>query len=135
KPEAKKAQILSQTKEELLLRAVAAYNLELLKPEKSRKGARMICREVSEQHKRETGQDIPLNHNTMLHRCAGRKSKAESNSEKGWLKPEEVETIVKYGEELSERAIPLTLKTLEEIVNFVLRARMGQSFPGVGQNW
>ncbi|KLO18120.1 hypothetical protein SCHPADRAFT_795676, partial [Schizopora paradoxa] len=135
KPEAKKAQILSQTREQLLLRAVDMYNLELSKPENSRKGARTVCKEVSEQHERETGQFITLNHNTMLQRAAGRKSKAQSNSEKGWLKPEEVETIIRYGEELSDRAIPLTLKTLEEIVNFVLRARLGSDFPGVGQNW
>ncbi len=115
--------------------AIEAYKLELNKSEKDRKGSRTVCKEFLEEHRKQTGEEILLDHNTLLHRVSGTKSLAESNAEKSWLKAEEVETIIKYGEELSDRIIPLTLKTLEELVNFVLRARLGQTFCGVGQNW
>ncbi|KLO14684.1 hypothetical protein SCHPADRAFT_814926, partial [Schizopora paradoxa] len=135
KPDAKKAQIWREVHDKLMLEAANTYNEEQLKPVKDRKGSRAICKEISAEHKRLTGEEIPLDHNTLLRRARGGRSKAETNASKGWLELEEVEAIIQYAEELSERAIPLTLKTLEEHVNFVLRARLGQTFPGVGHNW
>lgn len=116
--------------------AITAYRAELNKPEDSRKGSRTICKEVCEDHLKETGKKVRLDHNTLLRRVNGGKSRAASNAEKSWLTPEETETVIKFAEELSERGIPLTHKTLEEHVNFVLTLRLGKKgFCGVGKNW
>ncbi len=76
-----------------------------------------------------------MDHNTMLHHLNGRKSHTESHAEKSWLSSEEAETVISFTEELSDRGIPLTLQTLEEHVNFILRAWLGRIFTGVGKNW
>lgn len=74
KPEAKKAQIIREAKEQLLSNAVNTYKLELNKPEKDRKGSRTICQEFSDENWKKTGQRISLDHNTLLRRVSGKKS-------------------------------------------------------------
>lgn len=131
----KKARVQSEEKEELVQLAVAAYRSELKKPKAERRGARTICKEVSDEHQRKTGRDVRLDHNTMLRRLNGGKSHAESHAEKSWLSSDEEETVISFTEELSERGIPLTLQSLEDHVNFILRSRLGSIFTGVGKNW
>jgi len=135
KSQTKKAQIQSEEKEELIQLAVAAYRAELKKLKDDCKGARTVCKEVADEHRRKTGREVRVDHNTMLCRFNGGKSHTESHAEKSWLSSDEVETIICFAEELSDRGIPLTLKTLEEHVNFILRARLGGIFTGVGKNW
>ncbi|KLO13909.1 hypothetical protein SCHPADRAFT_812025, partial [Schizopora paradoxa] len=132
----KKAQIQSEEKEDLVQLAVSVYRAELKKPKDDRKGARTVCKEVSDEYQTKTGRSVRVDHNTMLRRLNGAtKSHAESHAAKSWLSSNEVETVISFAEELSERGIPLTLKTLEEHVNFIVRARLGTIFTGVGKNW
>ncbi|KLO06072.1 hypothetical protein SCHPADRAFT_799683, partial [Schizopora paradoxa] len=89
----------------------------------------------SKDHAKETGRLISLNHQTLSRRVDGGRSRATVNAAKGWLHPAEVEQVIRFADEMGERAIPLTHKTLREYVNMILKARLGPSFPGVGENW
>lgn len=135
KSKTKKNQLENEEKERVMQLAITAYTYELDKPEKERKGSRSICKTISAEYLRSTGKAIKLDHNTLLRRVNGGKSLPQANAEKSWLSHEEAETVVKFAEELSDRGIPLTHKTLEEHVNFVLTSKHGNKFPGVGLNW
>lgn len=136
KSKMKQAQVAREEREKVMEVAIAAYRDELSKPEGSRKGSRAICKEVTEDHFKNTWKKVRLDHNTLLRRVHGGKSCGASNAEKSWLTAEETETVIKFAEELAERGIPLTHKTLEEHVNFILTMRLGKTgFRGVGKNW
>ncbi|EJC97394.1 uncharacterized protein FOMMEDRAFT_67427, partial [Fomitiporia mediterranea MF3/22] len=99
------------------------------------KGVRTICTEVSNEYEKETGKLVTLNYNTLLRHASGKKSLSKFNEEKGWLLPKEVDKLIQLTEEFSERAIPLTHKTLKEAAEHVLKARLGNDFTGLGTNW
>lgn len=135
KSKTKQAQIAREERERVMEVAVAEYRTELNKPEDSRRGSRTVCKDVTENHFRTTGKKVRLDHNTLLRRVNGCKSCADTNAAKSLLTPEETETVIKFAEELCERGIPLTHRTLEEHVNFILTSRLGTGFCGVGKNW
>lgn len=135
KSETKKAQLQQEKIKEVRERAVTLYRMELGKEdEKQRKGARTICKEVSDEFFLQTGERLNLDHNTLIRQAKGGKTIDEFNEDKSWLRREEVDTVIEFAEELSDRNIPLTHTTLKDIVNLIVRAR-NPTFEGVGKNW
>lgn len=134
KSESKKSQIKQDKKKDLEQKAVQVYLEELEKPEEDRKGARVVCREVSNDHFHQTGEIIDLDHNTLRRHAKGGKTLAEFNEAKGHLKPEEVEKIIELAEELSDRNIPLNHTTLKQAAELIIKAR-DPEFKGLGKNW
>lgn len=130
----KKAQIEREKKEKLAEKAVEAYLQELQKPEKERKGARIICQEVSDEHYGQTQEVIRLDPSTLLRHAKGKRTMAEFNRAKCHLKAEEVENIIELALELADRNIPMTHETLKEAAELILRAR-DPEFKGLGKNW
>ena len=129
----KKKQTAQKEKDELMNRALQLY----LSSNSSSKGggARSICKQVSEEHERATGQVICLNYSTLLCWVAGGVGMSEFNSGKGKLLEPEVSKLLDFVQELAERAMPLSYRTLAEYANYLLEARLGPNFEPVGQNW
>ncbi|KAF9014409.1 hypothetical protein BDZ89DRAFT_906822, partial [Hymenopellis radicata] len=96
-----------------------------------------VCKEVEIEHRKETGETITLNHNTLRSLAKGGRKLSDFNASKGWLLPGEENMVVDYAIETAKRGFPLTHRRLRDIVNDVCRARMGSRFPegGVGRNW
>ncbi|KAF8998649.1 hypothetical protein BDZ89DRAFT_910504, partial [Hymenopellis radicata] len=129
-----------ETYDLLMARAVATYQLEQerdLAPGEKRKGLRTICKDVEIEHRKETGKTVTLNHNTLRNLAAGGRRQADFNAMKGWLTPEEEETVLENTIEVAKRGFPVTHRRLKEQVDAICRARLGDRFPvgGVGQNW
>ncbi|KAJ7890343.1 hypothetical protein B0H13DRAFT_1458246, partial [Mycena leptocephala] len=140
KSKTKAKQIARETKDAIQARAVALYlheqEKELEKGER-RMSLRAVCKQIQAQHLTETGKDIKLDPRTLLRHVHGGKTLSTSNAEKGWLRPEEVDTVIKYATEVANRGFPLSHKRLKEAVDEICRARLGEAFPpdGVGKNW
>ena len=78
-----------------------------------------------------------MNYNAILQGAAGKKSMATFNSEKSWLKPTEVDLVINYICEMDNQGFLLSHCTLQEHVNEILQACLGDDFPkeGVGKQW
>lgn len=136
KPKSKIAKEQCEEKDQLMLIAARRYQEELAKPDpKDRKSSRAICNMVSDEHAKKTGRMVPLCYVTCIRRANGVKARSSSNREKGWLLQEEREQAVEFLRQMADRAMPYTLETLRELANMLIRARLGNSFPGVGENW
>lgn len=135
KSEARKQKESSEEKTNLQKIAVERYIAELSKPSSERKGARKICEEVTIQHKNETGTLISLNHATIIRHANGERTIQEFNAEKSWLSKEEAEVVLGFAEETAARGFPLSHRRLREHVDQIIRARIGPTFPGVGEQW
>ncbi|KAK6995700.1 hypothetical protein R3P38DRAFT_2567036 [Favolaschia claudopus] len=125
----KHAQISREERDTLMARAVVLYRLEQQKdlpPGEKRMSLRAACRKVEGAYQVDTGKLISLGHNTLRRLAQGGKSKSQSNEDKGWLLPEEVETVIAFLIELANRGFPLNHKRLKEIVDEILRARLGE---------
>ena len=66
KSETKKRQIAREAIDTFCARAVAAYKLELTKPEKKRQGARTVAKDFVLLYKRETGLDVKIDHGFLI---------------------------------------------------------------------
>ena len=67
----------------------------------------------------------------------GGKLKSQSNAEKQWLLPVEVDKVIEYAVEMANQGFPLSHRRLREHVNEICHAWMGARFPegGVGKQW
>lgn len=120
-----------------MARAIATYQSEQLKDPKERKGLRTVCKEIEIDHRKETGHNVTLNHNTLRTLANGGRKMGDFNATKGWLTKSEEDVVVQYAAELGERGFPLTHRRLKEHVDEICHARLGDKFPigGVGHNW
>lgn len=134
KSSTQKARSNNAKETELQEKAVKLYLAEQERPYKERKGARTVCEEVSRAFFQETGNRVSLNHVTIIRHANGGKSMVKFNEEKSRLKPEEIDLIVKFAEELSDRNIPLTHPTMKQYAEFIIKAR-DPSFTTLGKNW
>ncbi len=122
---------------QLMQTAVELYRKNTELPKAEQKSLRAVCVEVSSAHLDKTGEWIKLDKNTLARLSAdsSHRTLSEFNAEKGWLHPEEANYIVEYVIELANRGFPLSHRRLKEVVDDLLRKRLGPDFPGVGQNW
>lgn len=133
----KKKQNIHEVEEKFRLHAIAAYRLELAKPEGKRQSSRTVARDFICLYKQETGHDLTLDHSLLCRRAVGGNMRMQANAARSWLTDEEQEIIIGYMVECGSRGFPLSHRRLWEHVNGVLQARLGGAFPidGVGKNW
>ncbi|TFK19173.1 hypothetical protein FA15DRAFT_557690, partial [Coprinopsis marcescibilis] len=81
--------------------------------------------------------NITLSHVTLGNRINSMQNIQDSNAEKAWLMKEEEEQVISAVIQHGEMGIPFSRHRLEEQVNSILRARLGNKFgkEGVGQNY
>jgi hypothetical protein len=67
----------------------------------------------------------------------GGQSLTEANRKKSWLTDVEQDLLIQFVLELAHRGFPLSPTRLREHSEYILRARLGDSFPeeGLGKNW
>ncbi|KAJ7759016.1 hypothetical protein DFH07DRAFT_711119, partial [Mycena maculata] len=96
-----------------------------------------ICDLVQAEHFKVHHQHITLSSSVLDRLDKGGMPKSKSNAAKGWLLPEEAETVIQYAVEVASCGFPLTHRRLKECVDEICRARMGDAFPeaGVGIQW
>lgn len=122
----------------LMDRAIKMYlNEQQAQGSEKKMGYRKVCEKVEEDHRKETGRTVKLNHNTLANRVKGGKSLSQFNAEKAWLTETETKVVIDYTLECADRGFPLSHRRLKEHVDSILHARLGEEFPetGVGQNW
>jgi hypothetical protein len=115
----------SKVKEETLRKAVAAYQCELAKDMKDRKGSRDIAREFG----------IPGQYKTIQNRAKGSRSAADLHGDQQKLKPSEEDVLKNFILQSAERGFPMTLKQISDYANLVLQNREGPGYKPVGQRW
>ncbi len=137
KSDAQKQQNERKQHDDLMQRAILAYQAELKKPVGRPKGARVICRDFMNLYRQETGKTISLCYQTLLQRAEGQQTRADRGAAESWLKKGEVDIVISYVQEMERRGFPLSHRRLKEHVDEILRTRLGAAFPetGVGQNW
>jgi hypothetical protein len=134
----KQVRILRAKYDRLIEKAKHAYKAELLKSPSRRRGLRSVCNAIQVENCRITGEDIKIDHNTLLRRLRGVKSLADERISRGWLKEEENTIILEYATAMAARGWPLSLRRLKEHADCLLRSRLApEDFPegGVGHNW
>lgn len=95
-----------------------------------------ICRLMVEKCWKENKVSITLTKSALQRHIHGGKSRAQANAKKSsWLTDEEAEVIIRYAINLANQGWPLSTRRLTEHANLILRARIGESFAGVGKNW
>jgi hypothetical protein len=119
----------------LMERAVKLYNEEQLRTDRTPLGYRKVCDQVEATFRQETGRTVSLNHNTLRNRIHGMKSMKQFNSEKTLLTEAEEKIIVAYALESADRGFPLSHRRLREHGNQILKARLGEDCPPLGQKW
>ncbi|KDQ16521.1 hypothetical protein BOTBODRAFT_77380, partial [Botryobasidium botryosum FD-172 SS1] len=131
--------LASEAKGRLQARAVLVYQKEVASRAAGlpSRGAQAVCNEFMALHKAETGENILLNHGTIINLSKGGLTKAETNAAKGWLLPKEVTLAISYIGEIGSRGFPLSHERLKQHVDEILQARIGDEFPqgGVGKRW
>jgi hypothetical protein len=140
KSKARVAQLACEEKDALMARATALYIHEQdkdLQNGEKRMSLRAVCKPIEGEHLLQKKKAITLDPNTLLRHVKGGKAKSKSNEEKGWLLPEEVETVIAYAVEVANRGFPLTHRWLKEVVDEICSAQLGNKFPsiGVGKKW
>ena len=140
KSQALKRQILRKEVDDLKAYAAKLYNTEqerLLMPGEKKKSLSQICKDVSDAHFAETGQRIPLAHNTLARHGKGGVTLTQSNRQKSWLTAEEEENIINFAIEVAQRGFPLSPRRLKDHCEAVLQHRLGKNFPegGLGRDW
>jgi len=135
KSDTKKRQVLCEVEEDWRLRAIEAYRTELCKPDSKHKGS--VACDFMHLYKIETGQDIKIDHNLLIHGAKGGRTRAQANAARSWLTTEEQEVVIKYIAECGNRGFLLSHHRLKEHVNEILRTQLGDKFPigGVGKKW
>jgi hypothetical protein len=135
----KKVQEASSEKITLEAKAVAAYLEELEKKDAGLPsiGAQAICNNLMLQYTRTTRKVIKLNHSTIIRHAKGLPTKVQSTESKAWLAPQETTIVIDLIIELGNRGFPLSHRRLKEVVDGILIARLGTTYPigGVGKQW
>lgn len=123
--------------DELMQRAVKAYQDRQAGPKKDRIGLRKICMEYQTAHYQETGEIIKLCHMTLKRLADGGRTRRDANAERAWLTQSEENIVVEFLNEMAARGFPYSHRRTKEIVDMIARARLGTEFPetGVGMNW
>lgn len=129
----KKAQLARESYEDIKARVIKAYSAELLKAKG--KGARTVAKDFVHLYKLETGLDIKLDHVTIIRGAKGGRSRAQANAAKSHLTDGEAKIVIDYIAEVGNRGFPLSHRRLREHANAILRARLGDSFEGLGKRW
>ncbi|PBK71047.1 hypothetical protein ARMSODRAFT_884381, partial [Armillaria solidipes] len=96
-----------------------------------------VCNELMEDHRKETGQTIRLNHATIINHAEGKLTQAQANSHKSWLTPEEMEAVIQFLIEVSHQGFPLSYRYLKKHVDEILHAHLGNEFraESIGKCW
>ena len=129
----KKRQLPLEEQDSLMACAVKLYLDEKAKTDGTKAlSARAACTQTSDRHFIKTGKRINLADSTLLCWVNGGKSKVESNTEKGWLLPSEVNPVIEYAVEVPSRGFPLSHWRLQEHVNDICETHLGPEFPEEG---
>ncbi|KAJ3518540.1 hypothetical protein NMY22_g13623 [Coprinellus aureogranulatus] len=136
----KKAQIRGKQQDELYSRAAALYlHEQSIPPPHHPLSLRAACEIVLAEFKKETKGKVKmtLSHTTLGRRINGGKTIREFNAEKEWLSFDEKEQLIAVLLELADWGHPCNYTRIRELVNEILRARLGDKFPktGVGKEW
>jgi hypothetical protein len=134
-PESQKTHNVAKEKDDLHNEGVALYLAELTNPKKEWLASRGIAAMLEKRHFEETGHQVKLCHNTILEHSKGRRSQVEYASDQEILHAEERRVVIDYLIQCAEQGFPLTHVWLKEVVDDILRARLGEGFPGVGMNY
>lgn len=121
-----------------MARAVSAYRLEQKKKyskSSPRKGLRQICIELQDSCFVETGNQVKLSHMTLKRLVAGGNTRQQANIDRRWLSDGEEDIVIAFLAEMGDRGFPLSHARLKEHVDSICKARLGNKFKGVGQNW
>ena len=137
--ETKKKQLVREVEDGLWAQAVEAYWNELVKPAGvKRQSAQTIAKDITSLFRCETGKHITLDYSYLCHHAPKTMhTKSKFNAAKSWLMTEEMEVVIDYAIECEDWGFPLSHCHLQEHVNEILQARLGDMFPegGVGQKW
>ena len=121
--ETKKKQNVRKVLDDLMVRAVALYEAEQSKgPREQKMGLRRVCKTIEGEYYVETKRKVVLDHMKLSRWAKGGKPKSQSNAEKGWLLPAEVDKVIEYAVEMANRGFPLSHRRLREHVNEICRA-------------
>ena len=116
--------------------AVELYVREQQKPfEAERLPLQEVCDKVERECWEQENTRIQVSKSSLQRWAKGGKTKAQSNAEKSWITPEEADVLIEYAIQTALQGHGFTLDHLQEHANQILRARLGEDFPGVGQNW
>ncbi|KAF5378494.1 hypothetical protein D9615_007116 [Tricholomella constricta] len=136
--ELRKAQVVSQTKSQLQEEALRIRREELQNPS-GKNGQplslRTICDNVTAAHYKESKKWIPLSHATLAKHARGGRKLSDFNAKKSWLTAGEATVLIDYALELAARSFPFSRTRLREHADEIIRAKLGESFEGVGDNW
>jgi hypothetical protein len=111
----------------LMEQAIKLYlNEQQVQGSEKKMGYCKVCEKVEEEHRKETGRRVKLNHNTLANRVKGGKSLTQFNSEKAWLTETETKMVIDYTLECADHGFPLSHCRLKEHVDSILRARLGK---------
>jgi hypothetical protein len=134
-----KAIINKREHDALMASAVAAYLVELDKPDfRTRRGLRSICRDFEKLYCDEKGVTIHLSYSTLSRLADGGHTREQANDHRRWLTPIEESIVVNFVIEMASQGWPESHCRIKEHVDRIARARLGaQKFPssGVGINW
>lgn len=137
KSELEKSLIARDAHDDLMSRAVKAYNLELKKPYHQRHGLRRVCLDFEKLNYEATGTYIKLSHATLRRLADGGRTASEAQADRAWLTDAETDVVINFIIEMADRGFPLSHRRLKEHVDMLCRSRLGDAFPekGVGINW
>jgi hypothetical protein len=101
------------------------------------KGALAICIEFMNNHNKETGETIHINHATIINHAKGKPTCAQANTTKAWLTEGETKIVLEFIVEQGNWGIPLSHFRLKEHVDEILCAHLADAFwpEGVGKHW
>jgi hypothetical protein len=134
-PQTQKAGEFAKEKDDLLNKAAALYLGNNTKPKQQQRSSRDIAQELEGRHFTETGHRIELWLQTIIERAKGCRSQLEYASDREILTAEECDVVIKYLIRCANQGFPLTHARLKDIVDDILRARLGSGYPGVGQKY
>ncbi|KAF9007690.1 hypothetical protein BDZ89DRAFT_893624, partial [Hymenopellis radicata] len=123
--------------EKWMLKAVEFYIEQPVQANgQKEKGYRTVCKEMESRCWQEDQKHIGLDFKTLSRRVKGGNSRAETNARRNeLLDPDESQRLIDYAQRVSHRGFPLSLRRIEEIANQIIKARDGDDFTPVGQNW
>jgi hypothetical protein len=137
KSDTKKRQVFGELEEDWRLQAIEAYRMELYKPDGKHKRSWMVAHDFMHLYKKETSQDIKIDHNLLIHGVKGGRTHVQANAAWSWLTAEEQEVVIKCIAECRNGGFMLSHHRLKEHVNKILHTWFGDMFPigGVRKKW
>jgi hypothetical protein len=137
KSELEKSLITRRAHDDLMSRAVIAYNLELKKPYHQQCGLRRVCLDYEKLNYEATGTYIKLSHATLCRLADGGRTSSEAQADRAWLTDAETDVVINFIIEMADHGFPLSHHWLKEHVDMLCHSRLGDAFPekGVGINW